>query len=1037
MFLHNQSGNVGIGSKFGKDLPPAERLDVDGNANLKGTLFFEHRDSGNAVVVPDSEVQSLVVRASGGATFFTLDSSEQHVNVHSPLRFFGGSSSKILLPSDTANALAIDTYSGSPLATVQTSDGNEKLQLHMNLAFTSGDSFYGVDHAIEIESQEAVALKVGTSQEDYLHFDTTSGDDSEGPSVVVDQNLRVVSGHSLRVEDNQASQSTSTGAFSTAGGIGVQRNAYIGGVVTITDNTPSFSTTTGSIVTSGGLGVAKDTHIGGDLDVAGDAVVSKDLSVMYGLVVTQETTIGAKLEVQDTTKAGLSDGTAAAAVIKGGMKVSEDSIFEKDVQIDGELNIAGTFGRSLIVNDTTNAINYETGSLVTEGGLGVELDAFVGGKLTVNGDLDADPTNVTLGAIVTDGGLATAKRLVVGTKATVKDTLDVESDLEASFYSLASVTLRGGLGVEKNIITGGEVEIQSSTSSSGSGSGALKIAGGIGVGMNANVGGNLVVEDTTQATSMTSASLATSGGLYVAKDILVAGGLDVTGSASFSSAASALYGLTVQHGATISGASTFSDTSDSTSSNTGALTVSGGLGVAKSVNIGEKLSVMDDAVATSTTSASATFIGGVGISENVIVGDTIEVQSNTGSSNSSTGALIVSGGLGVGLDGSFGGKVRVEDDADSTSPTTGAVTVSGGLGVSKNVYIGDKLSVNDSSVATSATSASVTFSGGLGVSENIITAGDVEVQGTTNSTSSSTGALVVAGGLGVGSDVNFGGKVAVEDTTASTSSATGAVTVSGGLGVSKNLYVGEMLIVEDDTEASNSTSASFTTNGGIYAAKDVIVSGDLITSEITSSFESGLEITSNGILNVTSASGSDITIESGGNMTLQSDKLTVETQNPSSTSTPHISLLDGYMNIMKKQVSVTNSYSTFATIELSYLKSCHVKVVLEGNWANNPALGTFEFLVMHNGGSDPEPGATNTSDSSQTLTGLVLEEQFVVDTSGTNYYTGVVTAENTANTGSAKEFYVKFKAEGSSVTSSSSFTTNAIITVSGAHTSVE
>ena len=148
MFLHNQSGNVGIGSKFGKDLPPAERLDVDGNANLKGTLFFEHRDRGNAIVVPDGEAQSLVVRASGGATFFTLDSYEQHVNVHSPLRFFGGSSSKILLPSDTANALAIDTYSGSPLATVQTSDGNEKLQLHMNLAFTSGSSFYGVDHAI-------------------------------------------------------------------------------------------------------------------------------------------------------------------------------------------------------------------------------------------------------------------------------------------------------------------------------------------------------------------------------------------------------------------------------------------------------------------------------------------------------------------------------------------------------------------------------------------------------------------------------------------------------------------------------------------------------------------------------------------------------------------------------------------------------------------------------------------------------------------------------------------------------------------------
>ena len=152
MFLYDATGHVGIGSKFNEQGPPAERLDVDGNTKLKGKLFFERpasngayaAASGNALVVPDGEAESLVVRATGGATFLTLDSSDRHVRVHSPLRFFGGSSSKILLPSDTANALALDTYTGSPLATVQTSDGNEKLQLHMNLAFTSRDSFHGV-----------------------------------------------------------------------------------------------------------------------------------------------------------------------------------------------------------------------------------------------------------------------------------------------------------------------------------------------------------------------------------------------------------------------------------------------------------------------------------------------------------------------------------------------------------------------------------------------------------------------------------------------------------------------------------------------------------------------------------------------------------------------------------------------------------------------------------------------------------------------------------------------------------------------------
>ena len=79
--------------------------------------------------------------------------------------------------------------------------------------------------------------------------------------------------------------------------------AHIGGVARVYDGAQSYSVSTGSVVASGGLGVAKDTHLGGALDVAGDAVVSKDLAVMYGLAVTQGATIGNKLEVQDTTKA--------------------------------------------------------------------------------------------------------------------------------------------------------------------------------------------------------------------------------------------------------------------------------------------------------------------------------------------------------------------------------------------------------------------------------------------------------------------------------------------------------------------------------------------------------------------------------------------------------------------------------------------------------------------------------------------------------------------------------------------------------------
>lgn len=95
MFLYDATGHVGIGSKFNEQGPPAERLDVDGNTKLKGKLFFERpasngayaAASGNALVVPDGEAESLVVRATGGTTFLTLDSSDQRAQ---PLAFLRG-----------------------------------------------------------------------------------------------------------------------------------------------------------------------------------------------------------------------------------------------------------------------------------------------------------------------------------------------------------------------------------------------------------------------------------------------------------------------------------------------------------------------------------------------------------------------------------------------------------------------------------------------------------------------------------------------------------------------------------------------------------------------------------------------------------------------------------------------------------------------------------------------------------------------------------------------------------------------------------
>ncbi len=80
----------------------------------------------------------------------------------------------------------------------------------------------------------------------------------------------------LTASNTTDATSISTGALITPGGLGVTKAAWIGGlmnvagVLTAANTTQSTSTATGGLVTPGGLGVVKDAFFGGLINVAGD-----------------------------------------------------------------------------------------------------------------------------------------------------------------------------------------------------------------------------------------------------------------------------------------------------------------------------------------------------------------------------------------------------------------------------------------------------------------------------------------------------------------------------------------------------------------------------------------------------------------------------------------------------------------------------------------------------------------------------------------------------------------------------------------------
>jgi enhancing lycopene biosynthesis protein 2 len=158
------------------------------------------------------------------------------------------------------------------------------------------------------------------------------------------------------------------------------------------------------------------------------------------------------------------------------------------------------------------------------------------------------------------------------------------------------------------------------------------------------------------------------------------------------------------------------------------------------------------------------------------------------------GGIAIAKSIYGGMSGSFD-TVIARGTTSSTSITTGSVIVAGGVGITENLYCGATGIFSGTVDSSSTLTGTLVLGGGMGVAKNLYCGATGIFSGTVDSTSTSTGTLVVGGGMGIAKSLYCGGAVNISDTTASTSTSTGALIVGGGMGVSKNLYCGGDMVI--------------------------------------------------------------------------------------------------------------------------------------------------------------------------------------------------------------------------------------------------
>lgn len=683
----------------------------------------------------------------------------------------------------------------------------------------------------------------------------------------------------------------------------------------------STSTTTGALVVSGGVGIAKDIWVGGNATVVGDLVVRGKTTVVNSTQTSIADPIldlgvaagGADLTVDDDNDRGLlfhyntSSGTSSYTRSFLGMDNNTETLIYKTRVITGP---SGEYVPQFVNSGTWGAAKFGSLELTatTPGGLSNTGALKVSGGGSFGGDLYANRYFDSTGLIVST---ATIGQYVV-TEALAGT--DIRIDSSISNPGRGSVTINNTSTLQtvtqRGSTTTVALTLSNATQSVGTTTGALVVVGGVGVGGNlwaTNVysNGSLVVTESsignlgvTAINAGTDTAVNTSTGVVV---IWNTSTLDTV----------------ANRGSTTTAAINIINTTSSTSTNSGALTVSGGVGIGGSVYAGNIYSNGVQVLTTETDTLESVTLRGnstpytvtfanvsqanisgstksVGISGGLYVEKKTYVREQlTVNSNSTTNAIDSRGGLTVNANGILqswndenGGLIDLSWEGTGPAAyfrflpiasktlaigSNDVVKIYGGSTGTNFVGINTATATAQLEVGGDIKAANIYSNGSLVITNaSLGTYGVTSIQaGSGISVNTTTGAVIVSSTDTLQSVTDRGNSttnsIVINNTTVSNSTSTGALVVAGGVGIGGQATVDTVLVTNTLRGIpaavaifENTTASNTVTDGAVVIYGGLGVGKQVRAAEL---YDSGNRVVTN--VNPTAGPGITITDEIG------------------------------------------------------------------------------------------------------------------------------------------------------------------------------
>jgi hypothetical protein len=678
---------------------------------------------------------------------------------------------------------------------------------------------------------------------------------------------------------------TQSGALQVIGGVAIGKDLFVAGIAsasTFTGYLKGLASTasniiagsTGSLVYQSAPGISTTLPIGGAgqvLSSDGTVPVWYPLSTVPVDYSNTSSNINAGANMQIPYQTGY--GTTA---------------FEYDFRYDYTNNTLRTV--NAVFTGTTNSTSTITGALQVAGGVGIGGNLYVGGttstfadKLLIvnsknlgtpfdNASILVSSTNRN-GFIQLDGNVTSSTSVVFSRAGT--ETGRIYYDNTNNFMAF-SVNGEYGIGgpTERMRIAATGISITTTTNSTSTTTGALTIVGGVGIGQalyvgeGINVGGNIIPTNNNISLGSLSSPFAD---IFLGANSLYIDTIKFSGTLTNLILESLAGPVTLKAGAGI-----FTNTTNASSTITGAIQVVGGVGIGKNLYVGGNEVIFGDIEVR----------GGDFTTDNTTFNLINSIATTVNFAGSSTALTI----------GTSTGYVSIRS-LESASSTTGALRVAGGVGIGGNLYVGGDFITDQTTYSLINTNAAtVNFAGSSTALTIGATSGYTNIRNVTtltnatSATSTSTGALTVRGGVGIGGDLYIGGTgyinnneiihagnagnfgvssiragtdtavntssgivtisntstlqtitnrgstttnvINITNTGSAVSTITGALRVVGGIGVGSGVFVGGISTFTNIVHFTSTASSANTTTGALRVIGGVGVGGNIFVSGI-------------------------------------------------------------------------------------------------------------------------------------------------------------------------------------------------------------